>query len=305
MSLARYFDDHHSLIGQYLWRVAAHTSTLTSAANRQLSAATTVRPADQQYPWGAVAYAMPYRVRAAFGDLRLSDTAAWRGGQILTQLADTPYPPRVIDAVFAAWETLRATPGPNEAALARMCYVLGLFEEVDRSMRFMLGPLMQPDSQPGIAEILAIPPAICVADIQQMGSMFVEQCGDLLARPHVLFPPFGRAVLIGQGNDPMLIDGELLLIKTTVQPRLEARWLRELLGYVLLDDHDTRGIHTVSLYLARQGVRVAWPVAEFVGRLSGQATGALPALRQEFAHVRRLARGQGSAQTPARFARAS
>lgn len=300
MALARYFDDHRSLIGQYLWRIAAHTSDLSGAANRRLGAVPTVRPVADHYPWGAVAYATPYRLRAAFGDVDLRVTAAWRGGQILTQLADTPYPQAVIDAVFAAGDAQLGTAGQDEAALARLCYVLGLFEEVDRSPRFLHGPLVQPTPKHSLAELLAIPDDQCVADLQEMGVLFAECCSDLLTRPHVLFPPFGRGAANGQGNDPILVDGELLLIKTTAQPRLEARWLREMLGYVLLDDRDLCGVHTVSWYMARQGMRLTWPVAEFVGRLSGQP---MAELRQEFAQVRRLARGQSSAPTPAHLAR--
>lgn len=287
MTLSRYFTDSRTLVGNYLWQRTQPATPLLRAANRALAETLTLRPAgDAHYPWGGVAYAVPHILRACFPEYAPNRTAAYRGALALTQMADTPYSAAFMANFFAyAAEVLRdATKSPE--IRARLTYALGLLEEAWRSPHFLLGPLFTPDPKRSVAELLAIPDDTIVADLVAIHDRFLTVMGEKLALPHALYPSFGRAR--DNGSDPLVLGDELLLIKTTTQPKLDATWLREALGWLLLDMQDQARIGHIGFYCARQGTHISWPVAQFVAEVVAKPRATLPALRQEFAALRAL-----------------
>jgi hypothetical protein len=293
MSLAHYFTDPRTLVGQYLWRRTAHSATLARQANRLLAGAETLRPYDDaHYPWGIVAYAAPYLLRMAFPDFASRQTAAYHGAEALTLLSDLPYTLELREQVFDYAAALQGDAFRQPGDLARLSHVLGLFEEALRTPRAIMGPLFVPTPKLNVTELLAIPEPHIVADLEQIWTRFLPLAEVSQARPHDLFPDFGKRALAGSGHDPLLLDGELMLIKTTTTPKIDARWVRELLGYTLLDTENRHSIHTVSLYFARQGTRLTWPVERFAASLADMPVGSLARLRREFAYVRDMLRRQ-------------
>ena len=69
----------------------------------------------------------------------------------------------------------------------------------------------------------------------------------------------------------MIVDRCLIEFKTAIDPNRisKSSWPWQLLGYALLDYDDEYGLDAVALYLARQGLLIRWPVAEFAAALAG------------------------------------
>ena len=62
-------------------------------------------------------------------------------------------------------------------------------------------------------------------------------------------------------------------------------WLRQLLGYALLDYEDEHAIDSVGLLLPRQGTRPSWPVSELIAELSGEGAPEFRTLRVRFRRI--------------------
>jgi hypothetical protein len=211
------------------------------------------------------------------------------------------------DAVDAEVEVIqpvgRVLPQEAERALARFCYVLGLYELAYRSPsyadehllaiveKWMNWALEASDAlsvtgqQRFVTEILALVRDELVADLCQLSGRFLESCGPLLSRPAVLNPTFAGSRDVGGADADLIVDRCLLEIKTTKQSAIDARWIHQLLGYVVLDYDDAYAIDSLGFYLARHGVLRSWPLQECLETLTGTTDASLPVLRSEFRAV--------------------
>jgi hypothetical protein len=197
----------------------------------------------------------------------------------------------------------RALPLEAERALARHCYALGLFElayrspshadehllvildqQMDRAMSVNATVLPEERGR-FVSEILALARDEWVDDLCQLSRQFLERCGSLLPQPTVLNPTFAGSADVGGADADLIVDRCLLEIKTTVRSAIEARWLHQLLGYVLLDYDDTYGINSLGFYLVRHGVLRRWLLQDVLEALTGDTVASLPALRSEFRAV--------------------
>lgn len=299
MSLTAHVANNGSLIGHYLWRSYNHTAPLAHAANQELGAATTLRPDAESYPWATVSRAMDYRIRYSFGVSREQIILPARGAQILAALHDEHYDRDLLHAFFAQLEgTLdllqpsgRQLDQDEERILARYCYVLALLEEVARTNRYEEGPLFVPATKHTVEDLLAIPDDVVIDDMSRMGLLFWARYGAMTRLPHSINPRFAGQIEVGSTDADLIVDGCLINIKTTVQPKIDARWLRQLVGYTLLDYHDRHHLHSVGIYMARQGILLRWPIADFVAALSQSPSADLPRLRQEFQRICQIATG--------------
>lgn len=108
----------------------------------------------------------------------------------------------------------------------------------------------------------------------------------------------GQRVLRGLGERaiiaPELAGGfgiaDLVVGSTLVEIKMSAdaqknidQWLRQLLGYLLLDRHNALSIETVAVYAGGQGLLLTCPVAEVLKSASVGPTPQLTALRDEYA----------------------
>jgi hypothetical protein len=174
-------------------------------------------------------------------------------------------------------------PIAEEESLCRHCFILALFDEIARAP-WSRGdsPLFSLRPRAGLDDLLAVAQAPWVEDIRAMSHLFYDRHPYLLDLPAVLNPVFGRSDVALSGADAdIILDGCLIDFKATINPKFERDWLYQILGYAFLDFEDSYRIHSVGLYMARQGALVQWPLATLLPELAG-APVTLDALRQEF-----------------------
>lgn len=205
-------------------------------------------------------------------------------------IAQGPYPWKLIASFFTSLDTVLTEIQPvgrrlgleAQQLLARYCFVLSLFEEAFRSHRYQDGPLLVPTPKRSIDDLLAIAEGAWIDDLCVMATLFYDHYSHLLSRPAVLNPTFAGSRDVGGADADLIVDGCLIDIKASVQPKIDPEWLRQLAGYVLLDYADVQHIHSVAIYMARQGVLLTWPLADFFHLLTGDETLFVETLRQEF-----------------------
>ena len=179
----------------------------------------------------------------------------------------------------------------NEQELARYCIVLGLLEQVFRAGPDINSPLWIPGPKTTADEMLDLATPQMVKDMCQLSRLFFEKCPDIIAMGArvVQNPTFRGSRMVGGADADFIADNCLWDIKTSIQNRISGDWLYQLLGYVLLDFDDTHKIREVGIYMARQGVRLQWPLQDLLNMLTDtfadEATPLeeqLPVLRQDF-----------------------
>jgi hypothetical protein len=318
VSLTSHLDSKASPIGQFLCTRFARTTTLTKGANATLRTAPNIRPPAQPgepYPYGNIGRAIDYRIRYSFRITPWTDLVAHQGARRIALWADNPaYSQALIegfmthleDAISAMQPVGRRLTMAEEALLGRYCFILGLFEETFRTGSIP-EPLYKPlcvqlgngemehrpkGKKPVLpmasaqeqchAELLALVQDDWAGDIAYMGGSFCERHLTLVSRPANLNPTFVGSPDVGGADADLIVDGCLIDIKASVQPNIQPYWLRQLAGYVLLDYADEHHIHSVGIYMARQGTLLTWPLDEFLAALTGDAHVSLSGLRGEF-----------------------
>lgn len=214
---------------------------------------------------------------------------------INAEVAQGPYPLQLVMSFFDSLDITLNTLQPvgrlleleSERTLARYCFVLSLFEEVFRSQVYQgngykNGPLMVPTTKSSVEELLAIPHDEWIDDLCTMFTLFYDRYYHLLSHSHVLNPSFTGSKYVGQADADIIVDGCLIDIKASISPDIEARYLYQLAGYLLLDFDDKLHIDSVAIYMARQGIMFTWPIHDFLHLLSGDNTTNIASLRQEF-----------------------
>jgi hypothetical protein len=88
----------------------------------------------------------------------------------------------------------------------------------------------------------------------------------------------------GFGIADLVVGSTLVEIKMSadVEKNID-QWLRQLLGYLLLDRHNALGIEALAVYAGGQGLLLTCPVAEVLQSASAGPTPQLATLRDEFA----------------------
>ena len=165
---------------------------------------------------------------------------------------------------------------PQEDALNRYCIVMAMMEAAYRSYG-------AEDSQLETSESpLDIPESHWIDDMRKLSWKFYDDYNHLLALPHTLNPTFEGSSDVGGADADLIVDGTLIDIKTTVNPRIEPDWIRQLLGYVLLDYSDRHQISSIGLYMARQGILFEWGLEDVIGGLSYGGAADIKSLREQF-----------------------
>jgi excisionase family DNA binding protein len=204
--------------------------------------------------------------------------------------AQDPYPLELLLSFFDRLDTTLRTIQPvgrrlnleEERLLARYCFVLGLFEEPYRSGHYADRLLMKPRPRKSVDELLAIPEDAWVDDLCALSALFYDKYHHLFSLPFTLNPTFAGSSYIGGADADIIIDGQLIEIKSSIRARIDSTWLYQLIGYVLLDYDDHYHLHSVGIYMARQGLLLTWPLIDFLRLLTGNDQICLAQLRQEF-----------------------
>lgn len=305
MSLSTLIADPASLIGHYLWQRFHQTMPLARRANLMLSATETTRPAAGGYPWATVARAVDFRVRWHFAMSFPRQVVALRGARHLLaehpdRLSDTLIETFFVDLsqTLSSIGTTTTTPDlAQERLLARYAYVMGLFEEVARNPFYEQGPLVAGKPLAEVSDLLMLADEPVLDDIAALAERFTGRYGALRERPFTVDPLLTGSRQVGRTGADLVLDGTLVLVKTTAQPHIEARWLRHLMGCALLDFADDYRLHSVGLYMARQGMLIIWPLAAFAATLMGTTRADIGRLRRECQQVCRSARGEPIARS--------
>ena len=177
----------------------------------------------------------------------------------------------------------------EEDELNRHCIVLALLEEVVRAG-------LRPNSQLAVGEFADAESLISIAqphwldDLRELSWKFYDEFNHLLTRAHVVNPTFDGSVDVRGADADLIVDGTLIEIKTSVKQEIQSDWLWQLLGYVLLDYSDFHRIHSIGLYMSRQGILFQWDLDEAVGVLRSGNSISIEQLRGQF---RKIARSVG------------
>lgn len=292
-----------SPIGQFLRQRFPHTAIITKETNAKLRASRALLPPIHPWPYDKIGSAMDYRIRYYFDITPGQQLVAWAGAHMLPyvlgdegELIAGPYTLEPVEAFFSRLDALLETIHPvgrklepeEERDLARYCFILALFEEVFREGvdgRAKNGPLFMPEPKQSFEELLALVEEGWIDDLCQLTALFHDTCQHLLLQPFNLNPTFAGSGDVGGADADLIVDGCLIEIKTSKQMQIDADWLRQLVGYVLLDYNDEYHINSVALYMVRQGVLFTWPLADFLSLLTTSDAITLPLLRQEFSDL--------------------
>jgi hypothetical protein len=294
---------NQSPVGQFLRQRFPQTAIITKETNTKLRASKALLPPTHPWPYDKIGLAIDYRIRYCFDITPSRQLIAWAGAHMLPylvgdegELIKGPYSLEFVGAFFTRLDAFLETIHPvgrkleseAERDLARYCFVLALFEEVFREGvdgRTKDGPLFVPEPKQSFEELLAIAEDAWIDDLCQLTALFHEKCQHLLLQPFNLNPTFAGSGDVGGADADLIADGCLIEIKTSKQMQIDADWLHQLVGYVLLDYNDEHHINSVGIYMVRQGLLFTWPLADFLRLLTTNVAISLPLLRQEFSDL--------------------
>lgn len=173
--------------------------------------------------------------------------------------------------------------------IERASVALAWYEQVFRSQGAALSSGALSELLGGeLADLLARVPDRLVDQVNQLGWVADDAFLPRVEGQTVCYnPTLGYGALAADAD---LVVGETLWeLKTTQGTKTRAGYrfavtpelVRQLLGYVLLDQEDTLGVKNVGVYAARYGLPWTIPVDRLI-RISGDVADDLPARRRAF-----------------------
>ena len=197
-------------------------------------------------------------------------------------------PKEVIEGFFNDLETLIVQIGPagrllkqeEETLLNRYCVVLALFEQVFRAGPSLGSPLFQ-NTITTSEDLLAIAQSQWIEDLSAQSKAFYDCFSDKIRLEHVLNPTFAGSVNVGGADGDLIIGSSLLDVKSTINSRVEGKWLYQLIGYALLDYDNQYKLTNAGIYLTRQGRLIDWDIQSLIYSLTPNPQ-TLDELRRDF-----------------------
>lgn len=168
----------------------------------------------------------------------------------------------------------------EEDALNRHCIVLALMEQVARTGRTFdsILALDKFDNK----SLTSVAESHWVDDLRKLSYYFYDNFNHLLSLPFVLNPGFHESKGIGGSDADLIVDGTLIDIKTTIKQEINPDWLRQILGYTLLDYSNRYQINGIGLYMSRQGILCQWDLEEALQSLRPDEHQTIDELRCRF-----------------------
>ena len=255
-------------------------------------------------PATTIGIAFDYRVRLWFGALDVPKTAAWMGAQNWHR-AESPWaafeepalppadpsagrfltrhqalaviPAAVTDAFMARAErelppllTEQGRGGVRtEAAICRWCVGLALFEEVYRAGFWPNSLLFRSGRLATVEALLAAVPRAWIAELVELTDRFRGSALAASTGRYVPNPTFEGSRDVGGADADIIVGDRLIELKVTSKASPELWWLRQLLGYALLDYSDAYALRSIGMYLARSGAYLHWDLGEVLHRIQG------------------------------------
>jgi hypothetical protein len=305
MSLTRHLESKSSPIHKFFRAKFPNGRSFLKEARSSIRSAVTIRP-PERVDYSTIGTALDYRIRFAFSITSLDEMVAWQGAALLkprdmdtgddsdsrgifkSDLQEHIPASSLIDSFFDGLESTLQTLNPvgrrlsreHENELARYCYVLALFEQIYRAGPTIQSPLFANEYQ-SIDDLLNLANLVTTDDIAEISYTFHDQFEDWLQRPVALNPKFDGSAGVGGADADLILDGCLIEIKTTINPKIDLDWIYQLLGYTFLDYTNQHNIDAIGLYMARQGLFIQWPLQEaIVGMSDGASSDVIP-LRNE------------------------
>ena len=235
--------------------------------------------------------AIDFRARIALGTFDPHDSAAAEGvaeaAFYAEEVENGERKAQVLAEVFEAAVSILDT-GSNDVELDRAAILLACCEQVHRggeaALKGSLGDALF-EARSGFAFALTVSD-LALADVRQLMEANEAQLTawrGQIARgerfePNPIFTGSG---LVGGADGDWIVGDTLFESKAYAElsvPRLRT-FIRQLLGYVMLDLRDDLHIRSVGLWLPRQRVTRVWPLDEL---LDGNPDVLLPGLRTGF-----------------------
>lgn len=249
--------------------------------------------------------AFDFRARIELGSFDPHHSTAAAGiaqlPRYVSLMGNGPHRARILTEAFGVAEMLLREPS-SDSDLDRASILLAYCEQVARAgseaMNGSLGDFCDAavDGQ-SFADQLD---PLALADIW---SLMLSNAGQIKAwqeqiaggAPYEPNPGFAGSGLVG-GADADWVIGETLIdckvYGSLSVPKLRD-FIRQLLGYVMLDSDDRLGIRHVGIWLPRQGMTPRWSLARLLG---GDPEELLPMLRQGF--IKATGKSQLAAHAP-------
>ena len=327
MSLTSEMDRKDSPVRRFLRETFPNTRGPLAACREALRAPLVADLPADSHPgaYSQIGTATDYRIRYHFAITPVREFVAWPGAVLVVRSDEVDLPPAglaraqliredskltraCVAGFFGALDRAASAIAPHrhrpdeaeERTLARFCLVLAAFEAAFRNPYAWPPPYLGAARPGSASELLALVPDDWVEDAAALGAAFAERYPAWRGTGAVLNPNFAGSLDIGGADADLIADGCLWEIKTTKGRGAQGEWLRQLLGYVLLDYEDEHAIERVGLLLPRQNTRFSWSVRELIGELSGRDDLGLPILRDRFRRICEALRDGGDGGQGAR-----
>lgn len=299
MSLSWHLRNKNSPINQFLQEQFPNTKAAPFLvdARKQLRAAETIWPNAvlSRTDLSAIGIAMDYRLRYYFDVTPVEKLIAFVGAFFLGGSVGGPAPRSLIgltDIFFFNLENFtsqcqpvsRRLPAVEEDVLNSYCVVLALFEQVFRGGISPNSPLVR-DTLKDVDDLLGLAESLWLDDMRRLSWSFYDGLNHLLELPHILNPTFDGSVNVGGADADLIVDGTLIDIKTSIKPQIAAYFIRQLLGYALLDYSNHYHIDNIGLYMSRQGILFKWGLDEVIAALCPGQPPSIAELRAKFQEV--------------------
>jgi hypothetical protein len=302
MSLTDHLRDSGSPVRAYLDGVSPSLADMQGRSSRAqamaqalglagLAGGTTIVPPLSGVDAARAGTAIDFRARVALGGFDPHDSAAALGVAVLPLYQDMvengSHRVRVLAEAFDVSVRILESPF-DEAELDRAALVLAHCEQVYRGGHLTLGgslgeTLDRVDDGLAFARGIDAPSLVDLRTLMEVNTGQLDEWrvrvagGDRLE----LNPVFAGSGLVGGADADWLVGDTLIdskaYEKLTV-PTLRG-FLRQLLGYVMLDLDDALGIRRVGLWLPRQSLTMVWSLDRLLGEGSREL---LPKLREGF-----------------------
>lgn len=167
----------------------------------------------------------------------------------------------------------------DEERLCRYCVLFAYLDWIGRSDRSSALEILIRLGSPQVRSMLRSVDTKIVADVVAISSRFYEKQRGLLKKfKHIVVGgTFAGSPDVGGADFDLVVDACLIDLKATLNPRMDTTYLRQLVGYWLLDYEDALSIRAATIILARHGHSEHFEMGELIGSNANAA-----ALRSAF-----------------------
>lgn len=294
MSITAALRDPKSFVRQFMSEQFPNTRSVVRAANSKLKEADTIRPAEP-VGWGTVGAAADQRIQLYLGHpsgnlrdqrrgvqagaiflqsegIQLNELGLYlQEGQSVLGAVVPDFFSKLEDVLSRSRQSSVQMGDEDEELLCRCCVVLTMFEQMGRLMLTPQTFFINPAPARSVQELLSRIPEFWVEDLRNISLAFRESQTDFISEANnVTFAPAFQSSAVSRSEADLLVDGLLMEIKTTVNPKIKSEMIHQLLGYALLDYADEYRIRRVGVYMARQAYLVRWELSELLSALGSE-----------------------------------